>query len=223
MDIRISVSDGRASAALAPFSIVVNQANGAPTISGNAADFRARRPGLQLHPERRRRRMRDPLTFSIANRPAWANFNAATGRLSGTPGGRHCRQLRQHHHPSQRRPTTVSLPAFSVEVQQAATGSAALSWQAPTTRTDGTPLTNLAGYHIRYGTSSGSYNNVITIPNGGITNAVVSNLCPAPTTSSPPPSTPPAPRAAIRARFQKPSTDRGNAAGSVPRPTRTSK
>ncbi len=27
----------------------------------------------------------DPLTFEIANQPAWASFDSATGRLSGTP------------------------------------------------------------------------------------------------------------------------------------------
>ena len=58
-------------------------------------------------------------------------------------------------------------------------GSATLSWQAPTTRTDGTPLTNLAGYRIRYGTAPGSYTNLLTIANGGITSAVVEGLPPA--------------------------------------------
>ena len=58
-------------------------------------------------------------------------------------------------------------------------GSATLTWQPPTTRTDGTPLTNLAGYRIRYGTAPESYSNVLTIPNGGITSAVVSDLPPA--------------------------------------------
>ncbi len=28
----------------------------------------------------------DDITFSIVNRPAWATFDAATGRLEGTPG-----------------------------------------------------------------------------------------------------------------------------------------
>src|SRR5512134_2129112 len=28
----------------------------------------------------------DRLRFSIANKPAWANFSSRTGRLSGTPG-----------------------------------------------------------------------------------------------------------------------------------------
>ena len=58
-------------------------------------------------------------------------------------------------------------------------GSATLSWQGPTTRTDGTALTNLDGYHIRYGTAAGSYPNLVNITNEGLTTAIVSNLPPA--------------------------------------------
>jgi hypothetical protein len=36
-------------------------------------------------------------------------------------------------------------------------GTALLTWEAPTTNEDGTPLTNLAGYRAYYGTTSGSY------------------------------------------------------------------
>jgi len=42
-------------------------------------------------------------------------------------------------------------------------GTAALSWAAPTTNTDGTPLTNLAGYKVYYGTSSGNYGAPVNI------------------------------------------------------------
>jgi len=38
-----------------------------------------------------------------------------------------------------------------------ATGVVELSWNAPTTNTDGTPLTDLAGYKIHYGTEPGAY------------------------------------------------------------------
>jgi hypothetical protein len=58
------------------------------------------------------------------------------------------------------------------------TGSVTLSWQAPTTREDGTPLTNLAGYYIRYGRMSGVYDFEIKIDNPGITTYVVENLNP---------------------------------------------
>ncbi len=56
------------------------------------------------------------------------------------------------------------------------TGSATLSWTAPTARTDGTPLTNLAGYTVFYGRMSGIYDYRIDISNPGILAYVVENL-----------------------------------------------
>jgi len=56
------------------------------------------------------------------------------------------------------------------------TGSVTLSWTAPTARTDGSPLTNLAGYKIFYGRMSGIYDYRIDINNPGIVAYVVENL-----------------------------------------------
>ena len=53
-----------------------------------------------------------------------------------------------------------------------------LNWTPPTQNTDGTPLTNLAGYDIHYGTASGKYTQTVTIDNPGIATYVVSNLSP---------------------------------------------
>jgi len=55
-------------------------------------------------------------------------------------------------------------------------GVATLGWNPPTQNTDGTTLTDLAGYKIYYGTSVGTYSNVITIDNVGISSYVVENL-----------------------------------------------
>jgi hypothetical protein len=53
-----------------------------------------------------------------------------------------------------------------------------LTWQPPTQNTDGTPLTNLAGYRIYWGTAPGSYPSSVTVNNAGITSYVVDNLVP---------------------------------------------
>lgn len=55
-------------------------------------------------------------------------------------------------------------------------GSVTLSWTAPTSRTDGSPLTDLAGYKIYYGRMSGVYDYQIDIKNPGITTYLVENL-----------------------------------------------
>lgn len=60
----------------------------------------------------------------------------------------------------------------------ASSGAVTLNWMPPTENTDGTPLTNLSGYDIHYGTSSGNYTQTITVSNPGIATYVVDNLTP---------------------------------------------
>lgn len=54
------------------------------------------------------------------------------------------------------------------------TGSVTLSWQAPTTNEDGSPLTDLAGYRVYYGETSGVYTDVVTV--GNYTSASIGSL-----------------------------------------------
>lgn len=51
-----------------------------------------------------------------------------------------------------------------------------INWTPPTENTNGSPLTNLAGYDIHYGTSSGNLSKKIAVSNPGIATYVVSNL-----------------------------------------------
>jgi len=55
-------------------------------------------------------------------------------------------------------------------------GSATLTWTAPTRNSDCSALTNLAGYHIYYGTSSASLSSKINITSPGTLTYVVSGL-----------------------------------------------
>ena len=59
-----------------------------------------------------------------------------------------------------------------------ATGSATLSWKAPTQNEDGTALTNLAGYKIRYGTDAGALSTTVDIANPATTTVTVHGLTP---------------------------------------------
>ncbi len=56
------------------------------------------------------------------------------------------------------------------------TGSASLSWTAPTTNNDGSPLTDLAGYHIYYGASADLLTSQIDVVGSSTTSYVVNNL-----------------------------------------------
>jgi hypothetical protein len=178
-DIRISVSDGQDSAQLAAFQIVVSAPpNRPPTISGAPTTAVTVGTAYSFTPT-----ASDPdsdtLTFSIANRPAWASFDTTTGRLSGTPAGQHVGTTTGIVITvADGRQGTASLAAFNVTVQAVAVGSATLTWTPPTTNTDGSPLNNLAGYKVYWGTSLGSYPNSTTLSNPGLTSYVVTNLAP---------------------------------------------
>ena len=173
--IQISVSDGMLTRALPSFEIEVEVANRPPVISGSPATSIVEGQSYSFIPT-----ASDPdgdsLTFSVSNRPPWAAFSTATGRLSGTPdagavGDYPNIQIRVSDGLLQ-----ASLAAFSIDVEQSANGTATISWTPPTTRTDGSPLTNLAGFRLRYGNSAGNYPNMITIPNPGVTTYLVENL-----------------------------------------------
>jgi hypothetical protein len=76
--------------------------------------------------------------------------------------------------------STASLASFSIAVAAAdadiGTGVATVSWLPPTTRSDGSALTNLAGYKLYYGTSGSEFDHVITIDNAGLASYVVERL-----------------------------------------------
>src|SRR6202049_2872733 len=59
-----------------------------------------------------------------------------------------------------------------------APGTVTLTWIAPTGNTNGTPLTDLAGYHIHYGTSQDNLTKVIDLAGTGTTEYEVSGLAP---------------------------------------------
>lgn len=56
--------------------------------------------------------------------------------------------------------------------------SVTINWTPPTENVDNSPLTNLAGYNIHYGTASGQYTQTVSVSNPGIATYVVQNLAP---------------------------------------------
>ena len=90
----------------------------------------------------------DPLAFSIANKPAWATFNIATGELSGTPANRQAGNYPGIVISASDGKATVALPPFFVVVMPG--GTATVSWSPPVAYTNGSPLSDLAGYRIYY-------------------------------------------------------------------------
>jgi hypothetical protein len=117
----------------------------------------------------------DTLRFGIANQPGWSTFNTTTGEIKGTPTST---DVGVYHGVTVTvtAGTQMRALAFDVEVVQVGTSSLTLSWTPPTQNEDGTPLTNLAGYRIRFGMQSGNYTGVINLDNPGLTSYVLGGL-----------------------------------------------
>ena len=176
----IAVSDGTSSTSLPAFSIAVSAPNGAPMISGTPAASVIAGQAYSFQPTASDPQ-NQPLTFSIVGRPTWANFDTATGRLSGTPTSANVGSYPNIVIRVSDGTNTVPLPTFSITVTTAGTttGSATLRWTPPTLNEDGTPIENLAGYRVYYGTNTGNLNRVLNIAGAGVTSAVIQNLTPA--------------------------------------------
>lgn len=165
-NIVITVSDGSQSTSLAPFSISVQAPpNTAPTISGTPPASVTSGTNYDFRPTASDANG-DTLAFSITNKPAWATFSTATGRLNGT--------AQAGNYPNivisvSDGTSTVSLPAFTLAVNQPADRSARLNWTAPTQNTDGSALNDLAGYRIYRGTSASALNEITQVAGAGNT------------------------------------------------------
>jgi hypothetical protein len=120
----------------------------------------------------------DMLTFSVQNKPSWASFSASSGRLSGTPTSAQVGSYPNIVISVSDGTSSESLTPFSITVTPApfSSGSASLSWGAPTSNTDGSPLANLAGYKIEYGTSSGALTQTVTISDPAATSYTLQGL-----------------------------------------------
>ena len=121
----------------------------------------------------------DALEFSIARKPAWAQFDRKSGRLWGTPGAADVGNFTNISVSVSDGEASASLAAFDVSVNPLAAGAATLSWNPPSENADGTPLTDLTGYRIYYGRNPDNLSQVVVLNNPGLTRYVIENLTPA--------------------------------------------
>ncbi|MDH3431489.1 MAG: putative Ig domain-containing protein [Gammaproteobacteria bacterium] len=177
-NIVINVSDGQASASLPAFTITVDAApNSPPTISGAPPSQVNANTAYSFIPT-----ASDPdgdsLTFSVTGLPGWASFNTSNGVISGTPTDANVGVYSNISITVTDGADNATLGPFSITVNAVSLGSVTLTWTPPTQNEDGTPLTDLAGYWIYWGTTPGSYPNSVRIDNPGISSYVVENLAP---------------------------------------------
>jgi hypothetical protein len=152
-------------------------ANAAPTISGRPLSAVTVAQQYAFQPVAKDADG-DTLSFSAANLPSWATLDAKTGRVSGTPTAADVGIYQGITITVSDGRASATLGPFSIEVSAIANGAATLSWSPPTENADGTPLTDLAGYRIRYGRSATELGSLIEITNPSLSAYVVENLSP---------------------------------------------
>ena len=119
----------------------------------------------------------DALRFEITGRPSWATFDPNTGRLYGTPPAGLTGSTSSIVIAVTDGQARAQLPGFSISIRDAdGNGSAQLSWSKPTTNTDGSPLTDLAGYRIYYGRLPDSPSDKLDIASPDMTSATIGKL-----------------------------------------------
>jgi len=181
-NIVISVSDGVARASLAPFTITVSAPPSAPpppappSISGSPPAT-ATVGTLYTFTPAASDTAGTALSFSVQNLPVWATFSIATGTVSGTPAAANVGSYSGIVISVSNGATSASLAPFSIAVSEpAASGTATLTWTAPVSNTDGSALTDLAGYDVYYGTSASAMTTEVSVGNAGATSYTVSGL-----------------------------------------------
>ena len=183
-NIQIQAWDGAHFAVTAPFTITVTGSgssataaittplsiSGTPATSGEVGEFYSFKPTV-IAPSGA------TLAYTIKDKPSWASFSSTTGTLSGTPTATGVASgiVLGVSDASQ----SASLAAFSINVAAAPSappGGVTLSWSPPTENTNGTALTNLAGYVVRYGTNTSSLNSSMSLSGASATNVEIENL-----------------------------------------------
>jgi hypothetical protein len=177
-NLRINISDGTNSRTLGPFTITVTAlptTNQPPVISGSPPTSIVAGLLYSFTPTASDPNAGSTLTFSITNRPLWSTFDPVTGTLSGLAlFGTTSNIVISVRDPQG---ATAALQPFAINVTAVPpTGTATVSWTAPTTNTDDTPLTNLAGFWVLYGTNANSLNQQVRIASATATSHTVNAL-----------------------------------------------
>jgi hypothetical protein len=155
--------------------------NSAPTISGTAPAKVSVGQQYSFTP-RARDPDGDPLSFEASGVPDWLSFDDSTGRLAGRPSEADVASYRGIRITVSDGQDSASVDIAGITVvaestvAPGATGSASISWDPPTLNVDGSALTDLAGYRIRYGTNPGELDRVVELSNAGLTTYVFDNL-----------------------------------------------
>jgi Putative Ig domain len=172
-------SDATAAATTPPVSNPSTApSNQAPTISGSPTTAATAGKAYSFTPTAHDADASDKVTFTIANKPGWAAFDAATGALTGTPAATDIGASQPIEIAATDGVAVTSLPTFTITVAAGSTTSksVSLAWTPPTQNSDGSSLVDLKGYKIHYGAESQNYTSSVSVDNPGLTRFVIDSL-----------------------------------------------
>ena len=119
----------------------------------------------------------DKLSFSAVNLPPWASIDPTDGRIVGTPGVNDVGVYESITIRVADAAHTSATQPFSITVLgEAGSGVASLQWDRPSSKFDGSPLDDLAGYRILYGRNSDDLDKSVLIGNATTTSYEFSTL-----------------------------------------------
>ncbi len=177
--VHICVSSKGVKRCLRAFSLKVREPSTGPIIGGIAPATAKVGTAYSFHPK-----VHDlndlKVVFSIVDKPSWMTFDRATGRLSGTPTAANVGEFSHIGISASNRYHSTKLPPFSITVDsqgsEQSPANVTIAWTPPTENTNGSALTDLAGYHLYYGTTQGNLTKVVDITNPGVASYMVSDL-----------------------------------------------
>jgi hypothetical protein len=117
--------------------------------------------------------------FEIQNQPPWASFGWS-GQLTGVPAATDEGTFSNIVISIVAGDARASLPGFSITVQAAnsVAAPATISWEPPATNSDGSALTDLAGYRIYFGNTRSQLAPILSLNTAGMTDYVLEGLRP---------------------------------------------
>lgn len=156
-------------------SAPVTGGNSAPTIQGSPATTIVAGRAYSFQPTASDADG-DTLTFSAANLPAWASFSQSTGAITGTPDAADVATYSNIRVTVSDGEASASTSVFAITVTAGGSAAVTLSWTPPTQNEDGSTLTDLAGYELRFGSSENNLDQSVQLTNPSLSTYVVENL-----------------------------------------------
>jgi hypothetical protein len=107
---------------------------------------------------------------------AGCNETSTSSTAAAAASGPQAQTLSLSTTPTRSVPSSSSPPATSASTPPPTNKSVDVTWTAPTANTNGSALTNLAGYTVHYGTSATALTKSVDVASAGATDYIVQGL-----------------------------------------------